>query len=728
MKKIRYFFITTVLMSLLPQMGVAQRSKMTLAEKFYQSFEYRAAASIYRDVLSNAKYANDTIALRRVADCDQKLGNMISAEGYYKQLMKQNSANKDDMRALAEILKFQAKYEEALETYKKILEKYPDDDIAKRYLENPDFASQILKDSLIYNIINSPVNSSECDFGPGIFTGDKIIFSSSRNTEQKDERLYPRNEQPYLNVYIASQGADSTLQSAEKMSDRINSRYHDGTMTYDPRTNLMYLTRNNYVRGNVQKSKSGRTNLGIYTTKYESGEMTWGNLEKFPFNNKEYNVGHPALNSSGSKIYFTSDMPGGEGGTDLYYCEKDGAKWSAPKNMGKKYNTSGDEMFPFLVGDTTLYFSSTGHVGLGGLDIFYSSLNNDEQVKNIGYPLNSHYDDFSFVCFPSEIVGYLSSNRKGGKGDDDIYTAKMHPVDSLLVSGQVVDAVTLEPVVNAIVSVPNENGSTIQVRTDEKGRYTIMAPYKSEVILEANKQGYRTGQVSRKTHPRMTSMENMNISIEKIDYMVSGRVLYEENDAPAVGAMVRLYEISGNNTLIADSVFVATQGTYSFYLEKNKTYMLEATKQDYAKQTYQLATNDPSNKVQTHDFRLFKAKVGEVVRLDNIYYDYKKWDIRSDAAKELDKLVQILVDNPTMKIELGSHSDARGSDQYNLDLSDKRAKAAANYIISQGIASDRLYGKGYGESLILNQCKNNVKCTEEEHQFNRRTEFKITSI
>jgi outer membrane protein OmpA-like peptidoglycan-associated protein len=385
-------------------------------------------------------------------------------------------------------------------------------------------------------------------------------------------------------------------------------------------------------------------------------------------------------------------------------------------------------MFPFLVGDTTLYFSSTGHVGLGGLDIFYTSLNNDEQVKNIGYPLNSHYDDFSFVCFPSEIVGYLSSNRKGGKGDDDIYTAKMHPVDSLLVSGQVVDAVTLEPVVNAIVSVPNENGSTIQVRTDEKGRYTIMAPYKSEVILEANKQGYRTGQVSRKTHPRMTSMENMNISIEKIDYMVSGRVLYEENDAPAVGAMVRLYEISGNNTLIADSVFVATQGTYSFYLEKNKTYMLEATKQDYAKQTYQLATNDPSNKVQTHDFRLFKAKVGEVVRLDNIYYDYKKWDIRSDAAKELDKLVQILVDNPTMKIELGSHSDARGSDQYNLDLSDKRAKAAANYIISQGIASDRLYGKGYGESLILNQCKNNVKCTEEEHQFNRRTEFKITSI
>jgi outer membrane protein OmpA-like peptidoglycan-associated protein len=156
--------------------------------------------------------------------------------------------------------------------------------------------------------------------------------------------------------------------------------------------------------------------------------------------------------------------------------------------------------------------------------------------------------------------------------------------------------------------------------------------------------------------------------------------------------------------------------------------MLEAKMTDYARQTHAFETNDPNNKIHTHDFELFKAKVGEVVRLDNIYYDYKKWDIRPDAAKELDKLVQIMKDNPTMKIELGSHSDARGSDQYNLDLSDKRAKSAAAYIVSQGISQNRLYGKGYGEKLILNHCLNDVKCTEEEHQFNRRTEFKITAF
>lgn len=728
MKHFRYIILSVILFNFLPQVTFAQRSKMTLAEKFYQSFEYRTAAAIYRDVLANAKYANDTIALRRVADCDRKLGNLVSAEGYYKQLMKMNSASKDDMRALADILKFQEKYAEAIEIYQKILDKYPDDDIAKLYVANPDFATHIMRDSAIYTIINSPVNSPECDFAPGLFVNGKVIFSTSRNPEMKDERIYSRNEQPYLNVYQATLGGDSTLQGAEKLSDKVNSRYHEGTMTYDPRTNLMYLTRNNYVRGTVQKSKNGRTNLGIYTTKFESVEMTWGDLEKFPYNNKEYSVGHPALNSTGTRIYFISDMPGGQGGTDLYYCEKEGEKWGTPKNMGTKYNTSGDEMFPFVVGDTTLYFSSTGHLGLGGLDVFYTNLNNDEPVKNIGYPANSHYDDFSLVCFQDEITGYFGSNRSGGKGDDDIYTFKIHPVDSILVSGVVTDALTLEPISNAIVSVPTDDGTLVQVKTDDKGRYNIKAPYKPEVVLEANKQGYRTGQVKRKSNPRLTTMENMNITMEKIDYMVSGRVLYEENDAPAIGAVVRLFELVSNDTIVTDSVIVATQGTYSFYLEKNKSYLLEATKQDYARQTHRLQTNDPNNKVHTHDFRLFKAKVGEVVRLDNIYYDYKKWDIRPDAAKELNKLVQIMIDNPTMKIELGSHSDARGSDKYNLDLSDKRAKSAASYIISQGISSDRLYGKGYGESLILNHCKNDVKCSEEEHQFNRRTEFKITAF
>jgi outer membrane protein OmpA-like peptidoglycan-associated protein/tetratricopeptide (TPR) repeat protein len=728
MKKIHYILIAGIIAVILPFESFGQRSKMTLAEKFYQSFEYKTAAAIYRDVLSNAKYANDTLAIRKVADCERKMGNVVAAEGYYKQLIKLNVAKKDDLRSLAEVLKFQGKYDEALGVYKTILEKYPDDDIAKKYVENPDFAFRILRDSSIYTIYNSPVNSSECDFAPGFFTGGKLIFSSSRAIPNKEERIYSRTQQPYLNVYMAGFGADSTLTSPEQLTNKVNSRYHEGTMTYDPRNNTMYLTRNNFVRGSVEKAKNGKTNLGIYTTKYEISDGSWGNISKFTHNNKEYSLGHPALNQSGTRIYFSSDMPGGHGGTDIYYCDLQGEKWSEPKNLGTKINTSGDEMFPFIVGDSTLYFSSTGHLGLGGLDVFYTNIFDENAVNNIGYPANSHYDDFSLICFPDEMLGYFSSNKKGGKGDDDIYAFRLHPPDSLIVSGNVVDAVTLEPISDAIVSVPTDDGSLIQVRTDKKGNYIIKAPYKREVLLEANKQGYRTGQASKKSNPRSAYVENVDIKMEKIDYMVSGRVLYEENDGPAEGALVRLFNVLSNDTVLVDSMYVAKDGKYNFYLEKAKSYILEATKPEYARQTHKHETNDPNNKVHTHDFRLFKAKVGEVVRLDNIYYDYKKWDIRPDAAKELDKLVQLMNDNPTMKIELGSHSDARGSDAYNLDLSDKRAKAAANYIISQGIASDRLYGKGYGETLILNHCKNDVKCTEEEHQYNRRTEFKITAI
>lgn len=728
MKKLIYIFTAGIVLQLLPFAGTAQKSKMKLAESYYQSFDFITAGNIYRDVLSSAKYANDTTAIRRVADCDRKTGQLIASEGYYKQLIKLGVAKKDDLRALADVLKFQGKYDEAIEVYKKILVTNPNDDIAKRYVENPTFWNTILRDSAIYTIKNSSINSATSDFAPGFFINGKIIFSSSRGSAKKDQRIYTRTQQPYLNVYQTSLAPDSSLTGCDPMEDKVNSRYHEGTMTYDPRSSTMFLTRNNFNRGNVDKSKSGKLFLGIYLTKYNATESTWGELEKFPYNNKEYNVGHPTLNSSGTRMYFISDMPGGQGGTDIYFSDKQGESWGNPQNAGTKINTSGDEMFPFMVGDSTLYFASNGLLGLGGLDVFYTNPANDKPARNVGYPANSHYDDFGLICFPEETFGYFSSNRSKGKGDDDIYEFVLEPVDTLIVSGNVVDAESLLPLQNVMITVPTDDGSVLQVMTDANGNYKIKAPYKKEVVVAGTKQNYQPGEGKGKPDPRSAYLEHVDMKMQKIDYMSNGRVLYAENDAAAEGSMVRLFEITSSDTILVDSTMIGKNGSYMFQLNKVRKYMLEASKTEYARQTHSFETNDPNNKIHTHDFELFKAKVGEVVRLDNIYYDYKKWDIRPDAANELNKLVQIMKDNPTMKIELGSHSDARGSDQYNLDLSDKRAKSAAAYIVSQGIAADRLYGKGYGEKLILNHCKNDVKCTEEEHQFNRRTEFKITAF
>ncbi len=712
---------------IIPITAVAQKAKMKLADNHYQSFDFVMAANIYRDVLANAKYANDSIAIRRIAECEHKTGQLISAEGYYKQLIKLGFAGNQDLRSLAGVLKMQGKYAEALELYKTIYAKYPEDDVAKRYVDNPDFANLILRDSAVYTIANSAINSASSDFAPGFFVNKKVIFSSSRGSAKKDQRIYPRTQQPYLNVYQSSIANDSTLTGVDELADKINSRYHEGTMTYDPRSNNLYITRNNFVRGNLNKSHSGKLNLGIYTSHYDVSTQQWGTIEKFPHNNKEYNVGHPTLNQSGSRIYFTSDMPGGRGGSDIYYCEKQGEIWGAPQNAGTKINTSGNEMFPYMVGDSMLYFSSNGQLGLGGLDVFYTNPFDEKPVRSVGYPANSHFDDFGLVCFPEETVGYFSSNRPNGKGDDDIYEFVLSPVEFLIVSGNVVDAETLLPLSNVTISVPTEDGSVIQVLSDNDGNYTIKAPYKKEVELEGTKQKYQPATGKGKADPRSAYLEGVDLKMVKIDYMATGKVLHD-NKASAVGAIIRLYEIVSGDSIFIDSVLISNNATYSFPLQKARKYLLVATEKEYARQTHGFNTNDPNNKIHTYDFKLFKAKVGEVVRLDNIYYDYKMWDIRPDAALELNKLVDIMNDNPTMKIELGSHSDARGSDSYNLDLSDKRAKSAANYIISQGIPADRLYGKGYGETLILNHCKNDVKCSEEEHQFNRRTEFKITAF
>jgi outer membrane protein OmpA-like peptidoglycan-associated protein len=285
--------------------------------------------------------------------------------------------------------------------------------------------------------------------------------------------------------------------------------------------------------------------------------------------------------------------------------------------------------------------------------------------------------------------------------------------------------VSLKPLGNALVTITNDDESVVQTFTDKDGNYTITAPYKPVVKIDGEKKDYEQGSAELTTNPRLTDYVAPPIMLKKVDFLAIGKVLYDADGTPAAGATMRLRDEKGNQL---DSLIVGADGTYKFSLEENKKYILEAYKDEYVLLTKDASTINAASKVITTDFRLFKLEKGTVVRLDNIYYDYGKSDIRSDAAIELNKLVRILQDNPTMKIELSSHSDSRGGDAYNLKLSDARAKSAVKYIISQGIDASRLVGKGYGETQLLNRCVNDVKCSDEEHQFNRRTEFKILEI
>lgn len=703
----------------------AQKAKLKLALKSMMAFDYQTASEIYGDILGDAKFASDTVALRNIAECEINLGKYDQAEAHLRKLMITHTAGSNDMHRLAQVLKLQGKYAKTLDVYAQILRKDPTDERAKRYIDNPDFAEYIRKDSLIYVVTNmSDINSPASDFAPGFFTSSKLIFSSSRGLGAGARRYYSWTNQPYLNVYSCDIRPDSTLSNFSVLPNRVNTRYHEGSLSYQTGDNRMYISRNNYFKGNTRKSKIGHLNLGIFSYKYSGG--AWCDEQRFVHNNKEYSVGHPSVTQSGNRIYFVSNMPGGIGGTDIYYCDREGEEWGSPENAGHRINTQGDEMFPFALGDSVLYFSSSGHIGLGGLDLYSITITDTlSEARNVGYPVNSNYDDFGIVVYPDQRAGYFSSNRSGGKGDDDIYRFVVRPPDFVDVTGRVVEAESMLPLGNADVMVEAHDGGMIVVQTNATGEYTIRAPYRKVIRIEAQKQEYERSGTDLSTNPRKTRYTASDIVLNRGAILAIGKVVYDVDGKPAPGSEVNVLDSKGE---LIRSTVVASDGTYEVPLPERAMGILEVVKPGYVRLTKPFSTNDTGLRKVENDFRLFKLEKGTVVRLDNIYYDYGRSDIRADAAFELDKLVQILNDNPTMRIELSSHTDSRGGDAYNLKLSDARAQSAVRYVISRGIDASRLVAKGYGETKLLNNCANNVNCSEEEHQFNRRTEFMILDI
>jgi outer membrane protein OmpA-like peptidoglycan-associated protein len=384
--------------------------------------------------------------------------------------------------------------------------------------------------------------------------------------------------------------------------------------------------------------------LEIYSAKFKNNG--WTDIKAFAYNNAdEYSVGHPALSPDGKTLYFVSNMPGGVGGADVYYCEKiDENTWSAPKNCGNMINSDGDEVFPYMDASGTLYFSSNGLPGMGGLDLFSAKGSKDSWTspENLKYPLNSPKDDFSIYYTEAGKAGYLTSNRDGGKGMDDIYRFVESPPTDLILA----------------------------VITKER--------------LDNNTLGILKG----------------------VDVAIKNRITDNIQKMP-----------------------VSDRGTLFTKVDCGTSYEVKGTKEGYFTQM-KLVTTKCVTKHDTVFVELTfdKIIIDKPIVLRNIYYDFDKYNIRPDAALELNKLVVILLQNPSIEIELGSHTDSRGSDEYNQVLSQHRAESAVNYIVTQGIDPKRITAKGYGESVPVNRCTNGADCTEEEFQMNRRTEFKVTKM
>jgi len=687
------------------------------ADRFYENYHYAAAIPLYENWL--AKRPHDTPVIEKLADSYSKINDSGNEERLYKKLIDENPADKNGLFKYASALAKNGKYEQSIQYFKLFSEK-GGDARGLRYAAALQNRDKLYKDSLKVVIKPLIVNSRNDDFSPAFYKNG-ILFCSDRRSG-KVTKTFDWNQSAYLDIYylkdtsdvykanesaevgskqkkssvVPQTHSDYTYQTSNdtrtlgyfnrpvhndslqldgtrlvKFSNAINTKYHEGPLVFFNGEDSVIFTRNNYYKGKYKTDSEGVNKLKLFTAKRE-GE-TWS-VKGFPFNSDQYSVGHPALSPDNKILFFASDMPGGKGGTDIWYCNWSPNGWSKPQNLAE-VNTEGQEMFPFVDEQGNLFLASDGWGGLGGLDVFYARNSGQgfDTPRNVGSPINSSKDDFGLIVRDDGRTGYFSSGRNWNKTLDDIYyfKSKTPLVKSYFLKGIAKEDSTNKVLPQTTIVLLNEKEEQIAVvETGADGSYSFPVEPDQKYRLKADKNNYIP-------YTKSVSTEGM-----------------EPGDSTRVDAILSKKDSSSLPIALADS-------------KTNKT-------PDRA---------DLKEKKNNQDTETEKS-----LKVNPIYFDLGKSNIRPDAAKELDKIVAVMMENPAMKIELGSHTDARGSDAFNLSLSDRRAKASASYIISKGISPDRIVGKGYGESKLVNGCANNVKCSEAEHQLNRRTEFIVISI
>jgi len=628
----------------------AQVNSDNKADKEYDRFAYIDAIKTYERMYERGYKSPDM--LLKLANAYYFNGDLENAAKYYKELHAAGTIVKPEFYyRFAQSLKSLKEYEKADEMMARFNKENGNDLRAKLALTQKDYLEVIKKNSGRYIIENAGINSEYSDYGSSYYK-ENLVFTTARDTGNFVKRMDPWTGEGFTNLYQSSIDADGSLKDVRRAFKNLNTKFHESTPVFTKDGTTVYFTRNNYNNGKRGKNANETTLLKVYkaTLKGES----WDAITELPFNSDNYSVAHPALSFDEKTLYFASDMPGTLGQSDIYKVSiNDDGTFGTPENLGKTINTEGRETFPFSTEKNELYFASDGHPGLGGLDVFVSKARQDgsfKEVLNVGEPLNSSKDDFGFLFNTNTKIGYVTSNRDGGLGGDDIYKAKEtrpieYPCEQFL-AGTVADVETGEMIENAKVSLYDSSYKLLKsATTNAKGEFDFgEVDCEAKYYIKTEKEAYNTDEIS---------------------------------------------------TTIADNT-----GKTIVPVTIEKTLKKVTVGDDIAK--------------------VFGIKI--------IYFDLNKYNIRSDAALELSKILDVMVQNPTIKIDIRSHTDSRNTAVYNEKLSERRAASTKEWLIQNGVNQSRLTAKGYGESQLVNKCADGVECTEEEHQANRRSEFVIVSI
>jgi peptidoglycan-associated lipoprotein len=651
MKNISILLTMIIMLSFSGEAYSQKRSKDSKANAAYEAGEFYEAIDLYKKAYNKIKDRTKRAEIvYKIADCYRILREARKAEVWYRKAINQDYQDPEIYLRYAQMLMMNEEYEEASEQFQKYKELVPEDPRAENGIRSCQLAVEWLENPIGYEVdIMRFFNSRERDFSPAFGQDDyaTVYFTSTRD-DATGKETHGATGENFTDIFVSRQDRKGKWSTPVPMGESFSSEADDGTPNISHDFSTLYFTR--CPRGKNEQ-------LGCQIYKSQRKGMDWSEPDKVPILSDSIVIAHPAISADNLSLYFVSDMSGTIGGKDIWKVTRanEGDDWSEPENLGQDINTPGDEMFPYVHADGTLYFSSDSHIGIGGLDIYKATLQESGRwkIENMRAPVNSSQDDFGIVFENENERGFFSSSRKG-RGNDELYSFYLPPL-KFNITGVVRDEKTDQVISEATVKSIGSDGITIESETGEDGSFRFMLKPNTDYIFIANHENYLNGKERETTKGREKSTD------------------------------------------------------------------FETT--------------------------IYLAPVDQVIEIDNIFYDFARWDLRPESMVSLDNLVETLNDNPNITIELRSHTDSRGSEEDNQVLSQKRAQSVVDYLISKGISADRLQAKGYGESepkvgdeKISEQyefLEQGQTLTEEfieslpeeqqeqAHQVNRRTEFKV---
>ena len=698
------------------------QSNLRKADNYFSKLQYQNAVEFYKRVLE--RDSSHFKSKLRLAESYMILKDPDSSAVWYDKVLSSiddpSRIDPDHYYNYAQVLSSSERYEEALFWYENYAVLVPDDprNMDKiQFLNNMDY---YLSDSNLYELIVLPFNSDHSDFGVKYYDSG-FVFISSRDKRvlltNNAKSAMSEKESP-LNLYYVGIDSLDQYQEPDHFQRELKTRFHEGPLAFYTDNKKVIFTRNNYHEGKKTRSILGILNVGLFTAEMDENN-NWKNIEAFEYNHPDYSVGHPSLSEDNERLYFSSNMPGGIGGNDIYVSVRGNGKWGKPINLGPEINTPGDEMFPYISDDSTLYFASDGWGGFGSLDIF-RALGQDSVFMspyNLGFPVNTNKDDFALIINEKERSGYFSSDREGGKGFDDIYAFN---IKSFKIHARVLELFNKEPIPDVLASLININGDTIvQKNSDNNGRFQMDLPFDSEYTIKLNKDEYTQYEyIYLSTLDRKSGIDSPDYYMWKHELFSEGIIFNNETHIPMPHVLVVLHNKTDN---VFDSTFTDDQGKYVFPLLPDKTYDVKADKEGYVAESLPVMTNRVQKGIILNDFVLESEFIEKVF----VYYDFDKSNIKSRFHPDLNRMANLLNQYPDTRFFIGAHADARGSNAYNLALSERRANSVKRYMIAKGIDPSRIDIRAFGELLIINRCVDGVNCQEIDHSINRRAELKI---